>query len=654
MNFCPNCGAKNENPEATFCANCGFKFEEKSTEQSSRPSVATEPSRISWDDDDIQDAAPSSIPTQERPVFTEITGEHPVTNATKEKEPSSENLRSPREETSRARKSISAYDDDVAANEDVFIVPKGARASRPLNSTSRPERTVSNSLFEESTNFPDTFSEEEATSMFAASQEASENFAPFGDAGGDIETDDLVSSRVEEFKKQRLKQEQAAAERAAQGDLFADDSNDKQDDDDVQTYQRASRPQQARASRPQSVRASRPQQNNENVFEEESASRYSEPTRHMPAASPLFEDNDYEDSYDDYEDESDHSQKAKKSSGSGIVKILIPVFIILAIVVSFFIFKAVNTPEKAIEKFITAVEAKDITTLKKITRLDNIPTATDANWTALCNGLTQDDGITSLRAQLTFQITNPGDINNSFQAIRLVTKSTLGIFKTYKVAATGVSLTVPDAQTGTVLKLDDVSYTGVASTDPVGLKYSTIMPGVYNASLVGSNNATTQATTISLFTDRTWASVILPDSTVTPSDSGATTDGDSTASTATSSVPSSSEIDTILGSFYSSYLTCINDQSTSSLTNATDSMKSTVGELMQKSGNKSNTFEYVSAVCDASTISADSDSNPTKITVKATLSYKYTPRDGGTTDSGSNVKEIELVNVNGTWLVNSM
>lgn len=629
MNFCPNCGAKNEDPAATFCSNCGFKFAGKEDIESTE--ATPEKENILSRDIDTPKDSDASFPTLERPSFEEP----------EDKEDSIV------ENDLSSKKNISAYDDDVDSSEDIFIVPKGSRASRPLAQRPRAEREHSSVFDEGAGNFPDIFSEEEATSMFAASHKESESFAPFGDAGGDPETDNLVSSRVEEIKQQRNRQEQAAAARASQGDLFAEDFDSVEES--TSSSSQSSRPQYPRAQRPQNSRASRPQKDSRDIFQQSNSSRYSEPTQVMHA-SPAFEEED--DTYNYEEAPVQTKKKRASSSGSNLPKIILPIVIILVIIGGFLGFKMSNTPKKAIDSFITAVEAKDVATLKKITRLDNIPTATDANWLALCNGLTQENGTTTLRAQLTDQITNPKNVDNAFPAVRLVTKTTLGIFKTYKVAATGINLTVPGAQAGTVLKLDDVSYTGATSTESSDLLYSNIMPGLYNCQLVGPNGSTTEGFAITLFTNNTWSGAPLPDGNAAPSDSGTTTEGGS--ETTTSSVPSSSEIDNILSSFYSSYLTCINNQSTSSLTNATDTMKTEVGELMQKSGNKSNKFDYVSASCDASTISADDDSNPTKITVNATFNYKYTPRDGGTTESGDSTKKMELINVNGTWVVNSM
>lgn len=645
MNFCPNCGAKNENPDAIFCSNCGFKFANTTNESQEKTEAKHE--ILSWEDGAVEDNVEENR-TEKSSVKEDRSSS--ALNEPEEIKPLQYKTSFESSSKEPVKKSISAFDDEIDTSADLFIVPKTTSSTMRSRRSSR-ERTATNreqefsSIFDDEDTTPSLFQNEKAakplleeTEIFKVPSQQSVEISLFDE--GDEEPEQIISSKVDEIKRQIQMQEATDTERPRSARMHAPTSENIFGEDADIFYDEPE-------SRSASTKAQRPSRSQERPAQQNSRPQQAQRIKTPPME---FEENPYYEDTDPEEYEPNTKPAKKHSNGIG-GKVITLVVILAVLILGIVIFNFLNTPEKTIETFVTAVENKDVATLKKVTRLDNIPTATDANWLALANGLSQNDNISLLEAQLTDQITNPKNVNNSFPAVRLVTKSILGIFKSYQVAVTGVSLSVPNAQTGTVLELDGVTYSGTLNGS--NLVFSNIMPGLYSCQLVGANGAKTEATTVSFYTNNDWGSGPLPDGNVTPTDNDTQDTGEQTPSESTTdalTAPSADEINTILASFYSSYLNCINEQSTGSLTNSTEAMRSIVDERMKKPGNQANTFKYVSATCDASTISLDGST----VTVTGTFKYDYTPREDGDSGSGENIQKIQLVYTDGAWLVNSM
>ncbi len=116
------------------------------------------------------------------------------------------------------------------------------------------------------------------------------------------------------------------------------------------------------------------------------------------------------------------------------------------------------------------------------------------------------------------------------------------------------------------------------------------------------------------------------------------------------------EINTLLATFYPSYLECINQQSTDPLQLSTDANKLGVGERITLPDNAANTFTFASATVDADSI-AEIDASGTVPSVRfnASFTYTYQPRDASTGQAdGATQYTMQLVYQDGQWLMNNM
>lgn len=141
--------------------------------------------------------------------------------------------------------------------------------------------------------------------------------------------------------------------------------------------------------------------------------------------------------------------------------------------------------------------------------------------------------------------------------------------------------------------------------------------------------------------------------------------GEGTPAPAESQAPSSQaavtqeisvdEAGKLLTTFYQSYLQCINDQKMDAIKVSTASNNEALAKRIKSEANAANLFEFVSASIDASTFKLDTRDGVPIATFTATFKYKYKPRAGGADlMDASNQQVVELVYVDGQWLVNKM
>lgn len=613
MNFCPDCGAKNTNPEAVFCSNCGYRFPAK--EQESPPAQ--------------QPAGKAAAPPPEKPARQEQP--LPASSSSPEK-----------------------------MQEDIFIIPKGAGAK--INTAREPQPPAGQpSLFEqddwvETGNLfdggkavpesvlpvqptekqPDAAFIEETTLRPAVGRQA-----PAPEKPAQQRPAEEVSSRVAAIEQQINDWPEEPPQPHRAGGLEEMQAEGKRQEPRARSHGTGSLEEMYEAGNRQEPPARRPAQQTR-------PPAYQPPRRQMES---------YNENYDDYDQE-------PKKKGSPVKWIVLAAVLVVLVVGGFFGVRALTgNPQDAISAFTTAVQAKDIETLKKITVLNNITNPTDANWMALCNGLGDAEQLPKLQAQLQAQVDAPRMLGSDFPAVRLVTKTNLLIFKKYTITLTGVTVTVPAGTADTLLRLDTVDYTG--STTGSGQVFSNVMPGRYVAQLVSSSSSeVASGMQMDIFTNIQWDAQ--PPAVGAPSGDGNGGIGSEPASSEAAASSSSSvaasaptlneaEVNTLLADFYKSYLDAINQQKLDPLRRSTQNMKTIVTERIKRPGNQQNTFEYVGASCTASTIkTGDSGGTPT-LTFTATFKYKYTPREGGgEAKSGENKQTVQLVYTNNEWLVNKM
>lgn len=633
MNFCPNCGMKNEDPAALFCANCGYKFP--------RPQAADE------------------TPVKPQPRREEQP-QKPVTTLFAE------------EPENRPKK-------PEKMEEDIFIIPRAAGARiNPHRETpaATPQPGRNTSLFEEEATErgADLFAEEQTPPVYAeqGTLYRGEDAAPSAKQNRPVFVEDTIITPSLRNRPAQQPEENTAPVRAQQ------DARRQQQEaissrvaaiEQQINAQEAERPRRP-ISRPQS-------QNLQELYEAQYDREEEEPVRRaVPAGQPQREERRQQqpvarrqpEERRDYPPEPPRRPRPQQEPEEaprkkGFVKWIVLGVVLLALVVGgFFGVRALTgDPQKTIDAFVTAVQAKDIETLKKITALNNVTNADDTNWTALCNGLAEPEQMQKLQAQLKAQIDAPRMIGPDFPAVRLTTKTNLLIFKDYTITLTGVAVAVPKATAGVVLRLDEKDYQGGPSGE--GQSYAGVMPGRYTAQLVGTNGATTESMQMDIYTNVEWDIQPPEGSGDATSEAPASEAPAETAPTTTSTAESKaaaktlseSEINALIGDFYSSYIDCINQQKVDSLRRSTQTMRSSVSERIKRPGNQQNTFEYVSASCTASTIKTGEEGGVPTITFTGTFKYKYTPREGAkTTEADQNVQTVQLVYNNGEWQVNKM
>lgn len=131
----------------------------------------------------------------------------------------------------------------------------------------------------------------------------------------------------------------------------------------------------------------------------------------------------------------------------------------------------------------------------------------------------------------------------------------------------------------------------------------------------------------------------------------------STESQAESATPqlSAGEIDAALATFYPSYLECINNQNMDGIKLTTSAANDILGARIKKEGNAKNLFQFTSAQTDPASIKFSERDGVQVVQFNATFQYGYKAREGGTEfQSASNRQSVEMILVDGQWLVNNM
>ena len=135
----------------------------------------------------------------------------------------------------------------------------------------------------------------------------------------------------------------------------------------------------------------------------------------------------------------------------------------------------------------------------------------------------------------------------------------------------------------------------------------------------------------------------------------ATPASSSAVSQAATAQPTQAEIDTILSTFYTSYLTSINEQSISHVQLSTQSNSKDIESRIQIPGNKDNTFTFISAQCDPASIVAGEENGVPTVSFNATFGFSFKPRDNSAEATNSSSRRtIQLIFSEDKWMVNRL
>ena len=112
------------------------------------------------------------------------------------------------------------------------------------------------------------------------------------------------------------------------------------------------------------------------------------------------------------------------------------------------------------------------------------------------------------------------------------------------------------------------------------------------------------------------------------------------------------EINAVLATFYTSYLNCINNQSTDSMQASTDRNTQALVSRITSPENAVNTYKFVSATCKADSIKAGEQNGVPMLTFNGSFSFNFTPRDGSAAEAAaSNHQSVRMIYENGQWKV---
>lgn len=112
------------------------------------------------------------------------------------------------------------------------------------------------------------------------------------------------------------------------------------------------------------------------------------------------------------------------------------------------------------------------------------------------------------------------------------------------------------------------------------------------------------------------------------------------------------EINQVLATFYASYLECINAQSINGIQLSTEKNNQALQGRITGADNAANTFSYVSAAANASSITTGEENGVPSIKLNGTFEYSYAPRDdAGNVQRGSNRQSVHLLYVGDQWVV---
>lgn len=431
-------------------------------------------------------------------------------------------------------------------------------------------------------------------------------------------------------------------------------------------------------------------------------------------------------------------EPARKSGGAGrVVKIVL--FVLLAILVfavatigaTLGILYYKNSPSKAIDAFITALEDGDYTVLQSTVHMENL-TGTTEGWDAFTTTFSTDAAKTALRTQLEAQAKNGAVTTDQYAAVQLSSEKLFLFVNRYYVEILPVDLLAVGYSDGEI-SLNGSYASGEETAE--GLLYGGLMPGRYeyvlklggeevlrgsidafaisapnqlvaNDGLAGTNTTATATVTVSnclsddaviyvagvrteaqpsggvvvlediavgneihiianvngaqqearvVFTDIAQTQLTFENYTTISAAISSSSEVEIVESTNVAENMTASDINTVLASYYRSYLTSINNQTTNTLENSTSANTAAMAERITSTNNAAYTFEYVGVNTDATSIVAGEEGGLPAVTFTATFSYRYTPRDGSAaTEDGSNTQTVQIIYQDGQWRVNSM
>lgn len=407
-----------------------------------------------------------------------------------------------------------------------------------------------------------------------------------------------------------------------------------------------------------------------------------------------------------------HEQRELSSRKSTVRKMAIIavalsiVFIVLG-TASVSLYKKYNA-ELFIENLVNALEQKDTETLSGLIVSDTL-TASQNDLLVLCSSFEDENARNALSEQLLQQMAN-SNAQRTYPALSLSKERAFMGYYRYQLSVQGVQLLLTTNAQNPLLLMNDVSHTGEVGTD--GILYKDLFPGRYVCSVTGSSQTgvtlTGTPTILDLFSVDTpnlfdgalpiaditvsgcpsdEAEIIVDGITVSQKPSagivslpqvvlnsvisvrythphGAVTTGSvsfSDLSNTTLSfenlvteggVPAKTDIDTLLRSYYASYLDAINNQDATRFNGITPTLAQQLTESLGSAENLASVFEFTDAACEEPSIVQRNVGELPGFVCNASFAYKTSNRESHEEAEITLQLTVEVAFSEGAWRVN--
>ena len=397
----------------------------------------------------------------------------------------------------------------------------------------------------------------------------------------------------------------------------------------------------------------------------------------------------------------------------GLISLVLTVLLIAGAAATAFLYNRYN-PDDTLERFGDALLTKDFATLRSLIRSDGV-SVSDDGLNALCRAFSTQEQVDALMQSLRGGRETPSapageQADGTYSALELNGTPVFLGYSSYTVLVRPVSLLLTGDLNTPALTVDGAARSGSAAEG--GILYAGFFPGMYTVTasdititgqtLSGtaadlvltdaetpvsfSGNLPIRTVTVENCIDDT--AVISVDGTVvsqTPSGGtvtlphvavgstismeytaphGAKTTASVTFADASvtalrfenhateGGIPSEEELNNLLGTYYSSYLDCINSQDMTQLLASTDLNRDRLSELYNNESNLSYAFTFESAAVNyTSAVSSTYEELPS-VVCSVLFHYRTTDRTSGEDASHDSFQTCELVYQEGAWLVN--
>ena len=405
-------------------------------------------------------------------------------------------------------------------------------------------------------------------------------------------------------------------------------------------------------------------------------------------------------------------KKARRSSrrlfALGCVAAVLFVLLLAGGTATTFLYNRYN-PDDTLRRFGTALMAGDYETLRGMLTSDDL-SVTDDGLAALCRAFSAQSDVDALTEDLLARLNGEETGSTAYSAFTLAEDPVFLGYSSYQIHVSSVDLLLSGVTESPGLTVDGTARAGTQTEQ--GMLYSGFFPGLYTVTASGK---TVTGQTLSgsaqdvLLLDASQpvafhggvdiytvtvenclydeATIFVDGTAVAQKPSGGTvtipgvalgstismeytaphgakttasvqfTDPSVTAlrfenHATEGGIPAEADLNTLLGTYYSSYLDCINQQDMTPLQASTELNRTRLSETYSTDENKAAAFTFESAAVNyASAVTGEYEGKPS-VVVSVLFRYKTTDRTSGEEHAQASYQTCEIVFQDGAWLVN--